>query len=458
MQIFSKQTAKPGSMQELIPIAMPIFFSQAIDVAMMFCDRYFLARLGKEELAATLSGGILCYVITALLYGTLGQVIALVGQYQGAGETSNSIKTVHQAFFLTLVFSPIFFALAYLFSPYLFELFGHEKMLYENELKYFRILALIVITTPLRLVFANFFIGIGKTSVVTLASFVGVTINIPLSYILIFGGFGIPSLGIEGAAIGTILASLIPIVILAVTFYSPQYREEYNTAITPRFNWQIFRKLLRYGLPAGVDMFVNVSAFLFFTMVMYSYSSDVAAATTIVLNWDMVSFLPLMGISQAVSGQIGKYLGEKKKDIALSCSWSAIKLAWCYALLVTIIYLSFTDFLVDLFITKEETNSLQQVFYYGRIMLQISCFYLVFDATYNVLGGILKGSGDTVWTMIVTNTCMWTCALVTYFLKNHFAISPIYSWIMLTIMVFCLGTTFLIRFLQKKWLNRMMIE
>ncbi|MCB1188862.1 MAG: MATE family efflux transporter [Leptospiraceae bacterium] len=447
-----------GSVIELIPIALPIFFSQAIDVAMVFVDRYFLAQLGKEELAATLSGGLLTYLITTLMFGILGQIISLVGQYIGAKQPKEAIKTVHQGLLLTVLVTPCIFLLSYFFSPKLFLLFGHENDLYQNELKYFHILSLTVITTPLRLVFANFFIGIGKTSIVTIASLLGVLLNIPISYILVFGKHGFPKLGIEGAATGTILSSVLPIIILTIQFYSKRYRTDYNTATKFRFQCAILTKLIRYGLPSGIEMLVNLSGFLFFTMTMYSYSSDVAASTTIVLNWDMVCFIPLLGISQAVSGQVGKYLGERNKDLALKSSWSALKIGWIYSFFITIVYFTFTNSLVNLFISGEEFSSYKKVVYYGTIMLKISCAYFIFDSTYSILGGILKGSGDTIWTMIMSSSIMWTFAILIFFLKNQFSISPILSWIVLTCMVLTLGIVYMVRFLRKKWLLRLMIK
>ncbi len=90
-----------------MPIAVPIFLSQAIDVVMIFCDRYFLSRLGKEDLAATLSGGILLFLFSTLISGTLGQITSLVGQYMGAGERENAVRTVHQGFLLSITLGTI---------------------------------------------------------------------------------------------------------------------------------------------------------------------------------------------------------------------------------------------------------------------------------------------------------------------------------------------------------------
>ena len=448
---------KAGSIQELLPIAIPIVISGAVDMAMIFCDRFFLAQLGKEELAATLSGGVLNYMVCTLLYGTLGQITSLVAQYRSANEMEKGIKTVHQGLLLCFFLTPLLYILGIFLAPTLLGLFNHEALLLNRELTYFNILSLTVITTSFRIIFANFYIGIGKTKIVSIASLAGVIINIPLTYSFVFGEYGFPKLGIAGAALGTVISSLIPILILLINFYSRYMRVNYLTGLSFRFDFDLFSRLIRYGFPSGLEMLVNVSGFFFFTMTLYSYSGVVAAATTIVLNWDMVCFIPMLGISQAVGGQVGKYLGEKRKDLALSSAWSALQLGWIYSLSITFVYFTFNEFLVTVF-DIPEVESKKELLYYGTTLLKISCLYFFFDVNYQILGGILKGSGDTVWPMVTSNIIMWITAISVYTFKSKFQISPIGAWFCLTGMVSTLGIFYMIRFLRKKWLDRLMIE
>ena len=119
-------TQRFGTMRELTPIAFPIVLSQAIDVLMIFCDRYFLAQIGKEPLAATLSGGILTFIITSLVTGTLAQINPLVAQYRGAAEEQRCVTVVHQGLAFAAVFAPVVFLLAHLAAPVLFAAFEHK--------------------------------------------------------------------------------------------------------------------------------------------------------------------------------------------------------------------------------------------------------------------------------------------------------------------------------------------
>lgn len=447
---------KPGSVGELLPLALPIFLSQAVDVSMIFCDRFFLASLGRESLAATLTGGILTYLMSTLLIGTMGQITPLVAQYRGAGQTERCAQVVHQGLIVAAIGAPLLLALSLAAGPMLFSFFGHENVLANEETRYFRILSLTVIATSVRQVFASFFVAVGRSLIVTIATVSAVLANLPLAYGLIFGKWGFPRLGIEGAAIATVTAGIVPVVILIAAFLSPSMRRDYKTDSRPGIDFDLLKRLLRYGLPAGLEMTMNVAAFFFFTMVMYSFSPDVAAATTIVLNWDMVSFLPLLGISQAVGGLVGRYLGAGDKSNAMRSAWSSLKLGWGYAGIITLVYFTFTEFLVGIF--APEALNFTGVVPYAVLMLKISCVYFFFDATYAVLGGILKGAGDTLWTMTVSNSLAWTTAFVVYQSKERLGLTPIGAWIALTILVFVLGSLYSVRFLRRRWMNRLMIE
>ncbi|GBF50316.1 MATE efflux family protein [Leptospira ryugenii] len=398
------------------------------------------------------------YVFGTLIVGTLGQIIALVGQYRGAKQIENSIRIVHQGFFLSLVLGLLFVLLSKKIAPVLFAFFNHDPLLLERESAYFSILSFSILLMSFRMSFASFFIGIGNSKIVTWSASGALFCNIPLTYLLVFGKFGFPKMGIEGAALATVISGLIPNLVLCTVFYSKKYRTEYRTGIIPRFEFPLFWKLLRYGLPAGIEGMINVMGFMFFTMVMYSYSSEIAAATTIVLNWDMVCFIPLLGISQAVSGQIGKYLGEQNKRKAMQIAYSALIMGWVYASMITLTYLSANEYLVRIFASEHVSGKESAVYSYAKSMLLISCLYFLFDSTYNILSGILKGAGDTVWVMLTSNCLMWTTASLVYFGKNHFQLSPLVSWWALTAMVFSLGLSFMIRFLGKKWLSLLMIE
>ena len=159
-------------------------------------------------------------------------------------------------------------------------------------------------------VLVGYFVGLGKTRVVMVANLLGILVNLPLNWCLVFGKLGFPKLGIQGAALGTLGGSLFIVGILLVSYLrSAGYRQRTRktSAWVPRAD--LLRKLLRYGLPAGAETFINVFAFNVFVMLMQSYSEQVAAAVTITFNYDLVSFIPMLGVGAATTALVGHRMG-----------------------------------------------------------------------------------------------------------------------------------------------------
>ncbi len=127
----------------------------------------------------------------------------------------------------------------------IFGLFGHETLLLGKEVEYFSILSYSIVFLSLRTSFAGFFIGVERTKVVTLATFSAVFVNIPLTYVLVFGKLGFPNLGISGAAIGTVVSGIFPILILAGKFYSKEFRNKYATGISIRIHLPLLKKTFK---------------------------------------------------------------------------------------------------------------------------------------------------------------------------------------------------------------------
>ena len=156
----------------------------------------------------------------------------------------------------------------------------------------------------LRNTLVGFFLGIGKTRIVMFSNITGMVVNILLNYIFIFGKLGFPALGIQGAALGTIGGSTTITLILAIAYLSRRYNNFFNTRKLNIFDKKLMKKLLRFGLPAGIELFLNVFAFTVFVQLMHSYSEDIAAAVTITFNWDIVAFIPMMGLSFATTALV----------------------------------------------------------------------------------------------------------------------------------------------------------
>ena len=257
----------PGGMREVLLQAVPIIITQSTDTILMFTDRYLLAKSSAHEMSAALSGGLTSFLAVTLFFGLLSQVNALAGQYTGRKEPQQAAASAGQGILLACVFAPLLL-LTLPWARHFFEFCGHEGPLLEFEVTYYKILVAGHIITLLRCVFASFFSGIGRPAVVMKSALLGVFVNIPLSYGMIFGKFGLPQLGIAGAAYATVFASFLVLCILIWQYFSHSLRKSHSTHISLRPDWSLMKRLIRFGFPAGIEFMLQLSGFNFFILLL----------------------------------------------------------------------------------------------------------------------------------------------------------------------------------------------
>ena len=417
----------PGGILELLPIAFPMFLSSMFDMLMMFVDRLYLSHVGVVHQAATMSGGVTSWMLTSFFVGVVGYSSALIAQYYGANQKPHCVRMVRQAFLLALISYPLSLGAHWLLlKANVFSL--HSETEIALETKYYWYMGFGSLLSLLRFTFASFFTGIGKTRVILLANTVALAVNVVANWVLIFGHWGCPALELDGAAMGTLLASLSMVSVLAFQFFrrkrEPQFQEARHTFL----DGEKFRKLLRYGLPQGVENFLCTFCFVFIVSSFHSYGDDVATATTIVFNWDGFSFHPLLGIQVGVTTLVAQALGKNDPALATRTAHSGFKVAILYAGCMILLFLTCTHPLVAFFTPASSGLDYTQVRAYATPMLRLAGVYLMTDAIMLISGGVLRGAGDTFGSMVLhlcSNLFLGSALLL---MVHVFDFPPLKAW------------------------------
>ena len=441
-------------MREMISVALPMMLSMSCDTVMTFTDRLFLSSLGEAEMNASLGGGIASFTIATFVIGLLGYTNAMVAQRLGAGRKSECSKVVTQGVILALAFWPILIAIAPLMEI-LFERSGLDPKQMELQLKYFYILVMGWGIGLVRNVLAGFFTGIGKTRIVMLASIAAMFANVILNYILIFGNFGFPKMGIVGAAIGTISGGAIGLLILIFAYLKNENRNEFSVNKSFKFDLKVLKELVRFGSPSGFEMFLNLIAWNFVVILFQSQNAVSATASTIVLNWDNVSFVPLVGIEVGVMSLVGRSIGARDFKMANKMTHAGMKLGLGFSFMVLIAFITIPEILVRVFEPDAMTSVFQQAFPLAVIMLRSASIYVMIEGVLLVYSGALRGAGDTFWTMCITVGVHWILALGSWIVFKVLGLGTLAGWYTL-IGLFMLFP--LLLWLRWRWLNKSYIS
>lgn len=441
---------KPGGQKELLILALPMIVSTACDGIMTFTDRLFLARIGSEQMNASLAGGITLQMLTFFFIGLIGYTTALAAQYLGAGEKHNSSRATFQAILISFIAWPVIL----LAKPFVVELYSilrtpESQIAYQA--KYVSTLAWGSIFSLLRHTMSCYFVAIGRTKIVMRATIAAMLTNILLDYLLIFGKLGFEPMGIKGAAIATISGSVVASIILFSAYLERKNYLDFHVARSFRFSMQIMKKLLYFGSPAGFEFLLNFIAF-FLMVALFQSRGDVAStATTIMFNWDMVSFIPLLGIETSVTSLVGRYMGAGKPHYAQRAALSGIKTGIIYSALILILFLFLPKGLVMVFKPETISETFMQAVPIAVSMIRIAALYVLVEAVAVAIIGALRGAGDTHFTMIVSVITHWLFVPVLYLCLIVFRFSVPASWFILVLFFLIFSSILVWRFRSGKW-------
>ena len=443
----------PDSMEpnlgRILKIALPIVISRASYTAMLFVNRLFLSRVGKHELAAAMSGSLSSLVLSSFFVGVVGYVTALAAQYYGAGRRKMCTRATTQALYLALASYPILLAFVP-FIKYVFVAAGQDPSLADLATVYAKMLLAGSIFVILRTALGSFFVGIGKTRIEMVANISGAFVSIPLNYIFIFGKLGVPAMGIRGAALGTICASFFSFIVLLGFYLRETARAPYKATDAWLFRPDIMKRLLRFGLPAGVEPFLVWFAFNVFVQLMHSYGPDTAAAATIAFNWDSVAFVPMLGLGTAATSVIGQHIGAKDYDGAQRSVYLTLRVALFYAVAMIVLFVGFAGSLVLVFSSgfQDPNGKIAEM---AATMLRLLAIYTIANSSKLVLSGSLRAAGDTAWVMWVSISIHWTMAVAVVLLVRVIHAHQYVAWSTLIVMNNATAICTLCRFRTGKW-------
>lgn len=444
-----------GDIKDVLVVALPMLLSMSFDTLMTFVDRLFLSRLGPAEMNASLGAGGMNLVLITFFTGMISYTTAMVAQRFGAGKKQECASVFMQAVYLSLACVPFLYLMIPL-GHLIFEQQGLTADQLAYQKLYFNILMIGGIVSLVRNAAPCFFSGIGETKIIMKAAFAGMLVNIVCNYFLIFGVGPCPRLGVAGAAYGTVTGNIVSTVMLFVVYFGKRYHSLYGTRSNLKFNLAQVKELLKRGMPSGVEMFLNMAAFQLMILLFHGLGAEAATAASIMFNWDMVAYVPLMGLEVASTSLVGRYVGAKSAAAASRSTYSGLKVGWGYSLLIAVLLIFLPGVLADVF-RPDVTASAEAIAIFesarpmGIFMLRFATLYIFVEVLLVVYCGALRGAGDTVWVMCACAVMNWFNTIALYVAAYIIKVPPHYAWIIVVCVYSTAPVLFYLRWKSGKW-------
>ncbi len=457
LERISKRWHGSGGCAEVLRIAFPLILSTSAHTVQMFTDRMFLYWHSTDQMSAAMPAGITAFTFLSFFMGTVTYVNAFVAQYRGAGRPQRIGPAIWQGIYFSIFTGMLMFLLIPAATP-IFDATGHDPAVRQHEVTYFRILCMGGIPVLISSTISCFYSGRGKTWPIFYINTLGTLINVVLDYAMIFGKLGFPEWGIAGAAWATNIASISTAAIYLGLFLRKYNRQQYHTLQGAKTDWDLFKRLMRFGLPTGVQFTLDILAFTLFIALVGRIDKLSLTASTMTFQINMLAFMPMIGFGIAVETLVGQSLGRNDPGLANRYTWSAFYMTFGYMSLIALGYWLIPDLFLYPFQIKSEAVEFAATYPIAVKLLCFVAFYCLFDTGNIIFASALKGAGDTKFTMMVPVVLSWTVLVIPVYLAIRFGWGLYVAWSFATVYVCLLSIVFFVRFLRGKWKSMRVIE
>ena len=421
-----------------------------------FADNVMVGQLGTAELAAVSLGNSFVFIAMSLGIGFSTAITPLVAEADSANNISQGKNAFKHGLILCTLLSVLLFLIILLLKPLMYYM-DQPKEVVELAIPYLNYVALSLIPLIIFQALKQFSDGLSNTKYPMYATILANIINIVLNYLLIFGSFGFPKLGIVGAAIGTLFSRIIMVYFLWMIFKSKDKFRPYITNFNfKKIEQKISAKLFNLGFPSALQMFFEVGIFTAAIWLSGVLGKNPQAANQIALNLSSMTFMVGIGLSVAAMVRVGNQKGLNDFISLRRIAFSIFFLTFIIEIIFASFFLIFRDWLPTLYIdgdTLVNINDNTEVVLIASKLLLVAAFFQIFDGLQVAILGALRGLQDVKIPAFITFISYWIVGFpVSYYLGLYTSLESVGIWIGLFTGLFVASILLYIRFnyLSKK--------
>ena len=421
-----------------------------------FADNVMVGQLGTAELAAVSLGNSFVFIAMSLGIGFSTAITPLVAEADSANNISQGKNAFKHGLILCTLLSVLLFLIILLLKPLMYYM-DQPKEVVELAIPYLNYVALSLIPLIIFQALKQFSDGLSNTKYPMYATILANVINIVLNYLLIFGSFGFPKLGIVGAAIGTLFSRIIMVYFLWMIFKSKDKFRPYITNFNfKKIEQKISAKLFNLGFPSALQMFFEVGIFTAAIWLSGVLGKNPQAANQIALNLSSMTFMVGIGLSVAAMIRVGNQKGLNDFISLRRIAFSIFFLTFIIEIIFASFFLIFRDWLPTLYIdgdTLVNINDNKEVVLIASKLLLVAAFFQIFDGLQVAILGALRGLQDVKIPAFITFVSYWIVGFpVSYYLGLYTSLESVGIWIGLFTGLFVASILLYIRFnyLSKK--------
>ncbi|WP_179018522.1 MATE family efflux transporter [Winogradskyella forsetii] len=442
-----------------LKLASPVMLGMLGHTFVSFVDNVMVGQLGAAELAAVSLGNSFIFIAMSLGIGFSTAITPLVAEADTEKNFKKGKSVFKHGLFLCTVLGLLLFVMLLFAKPLMYVMDQPEEVV-DLAIPYLDLVAFSLVPLIVFQAFKQFSDGLSLTKYPMYATIIANVLNVAINYVLIFGKFGFPEMGIVGAAVGTLVSRFVMVAHLWWLLAKRQKSKAYVTNIKFfQLKKYPLKKLSNLGLPSAMQMFFEVGIFTAAIWLSGTLGANAQAANQIALNLSSMTFMVAIGLSVAAMVRVGNQKGLKDfralKRIAESIFLVGFIFAVIFALLFVIFHTVLPKLYVDLDDPKNAVDTAEVVKIAATLLLAAAVFQIS-DSLQVIALGALRGLQDVKMPTLITFISYWVIGFpISYFLGKEEVMGSLGIWIGLLVGLTVAAILLYIRF---NYLTRKLIH
>ena len=433
-----------------LKLAFPVILGMVGHIFVSFADNIMVGQLGAAELAAVSLGNSFFFIAMSLGVGFASAITPIVAE----ADSSKDIIGVRNAFkhglILCSISSVFLYVAMVLATPFMYKM-NQPTDVVDLAIPYLNIISLSIIPLVIFEALKRFSDGLSRTKYPMYATVLANIINIIINYLLIFGSFGFPKLGVVGAGLGTLISRIIMVFFLWIIFIKKEKFRLYVFDLKFRvIDSKIFKKIINIGFPSALQMLFEVGMFTAAIWISGVLGKNFQAANQIAFNLSAMTFMVGVGLSVAAMIRVGNQKGLSDFVSLRRIAFSVFILTLLIEIVFAVMFLLLRDWLPTLYldtnnIAKTIENS--EVILIASELLIIVALFQIFDGLQVAILGALKGMQDVKIPTLITFIAYWIIGFpICFYLGLHTPLKSAGIWIGLSVGLVSASIMLFIRF------------
>ena len=433
----------------MLALAVPVAFQQLISAGLNMIDVLMVGQLGEASVAALGLANQIFFLLILFLFGVTSGMSIFTAQYWGKGDTENIRKVLGLCLTMSVSVAALFSLAAILVPEKLMGFYTEDPEVIQLGSSYLRIVGFSYIPMAISVSYISILRSITQVKMTVVVSVLALALKTLLAYILIFGHFGFPTLGVRGAAIGTCVGWALESVLLLVLAYILKTPLAGNPLTFFHFKRPFVMNILRTSMPAAINEVIWSFGITTYNAVYARIGTDAIAAIQINATVEELMFVVFIGLGNACSVMVGNKIGEKDRETAFEYSRRFTILAVMASILAGALVFFIRGFVAGMYqLSPSATQNLMNI----MLVYSLSAWLRVFN--FILFIGALRAGGDTRYAMFTELFSIWVigvpAALIGGFVL-HFPVYIVYAMVLLeeaakAIIIYR-------RFISRKWIH-----